>query len=119
LLERPLPWILAVIGLALAPISCHRPAPPPERQGPSEAFGRYQRLQREAKALLDQTKRGLEAETAEESADRIEQRLVELEPRVAKLPKAERPHARRLVDQTLALLDGIRAALQEREQAAP
>lgn len=114
MLDRPLPWILAAAGLALALAACHKTTPRPEQPAPSEAFGQYRDLHKQAEDLLKETKRGLAAETVEKTAAGIEQKLIELEPGVNELPRAERPHARRFVDQTLATLDAIRDLLAER-----
>jgi len=110
---------LAGLGLLVGtpgcppPRTCYAPMPGPEEQGPSDAFRTYEDMYKQAKALLDQTKRGLAAETVTKTAEGIEQKLIALEPQVNKLPKAERPHARRFVDQTLSTLDAIRDLLEQ------
>lgn len=119
MLDRPLPWILAAASLALTLAACHKTTPRPEQPAPSEAFGQYRDLHKQAEDLLDKTKRGLAAETVTKTAVGIEQKLIELEPGVNKLPKAERPHARRFVDQTLSLLEAIQDLLAERGSPAP
>ncbi len=112
--------VLAGLGVATGAPACksHQPTcystEVMRAEGPSEAFANYEGMFKQAKALLDQTKRGLAAETVTKTAEGIEQKLIELEPGVNKLPKAERPHARRFVDQTLATLDAIRDLLAER-----
>jgi hypothetical protein len=119
---RPLPLILATclaVSLAACPKSGPQPGQQADQPEPSAAFGKYRQLNKEAKDLLKQTKRGLAAETVTKTAEGIEQRLIELEPEVNKLPRAERPHARRFVDQTLSTLDAIRDLLDERDQPSP
>lgn len=120
MLDRPALRMLLIGALALSGAACAHPGPAPgtqtDRPAPSEGLLRCQHLQSEAEALARRVDRGQPPSDAGARAERIAARLVELEEQVGRLPRAERPHARRLVDQTLALLDSIREQLAIREE---
>lgn len=108
------------VGLSTGPMACSSPrptcyAPMPIKDAAGEGTGLevFDRLRTEAKALFAQQKRGLGSATVQKSADRIERELVDVEPRIVKLPRDRRQFARRLLDQTLEILDGIRERLNE------
>jgi hypothetical protein len=108
------------VGLSTGPMacssprpSCYSPMPIKDAEGEGTGLEVYERLRVEAKALLAQQKNGLGSATVQKSADRIERELMDVEPRIAKLPRDRRQFARRLLDQTLEILDGIRERLNQ------